>query len=182
MIVFDLIFGFLMVFAGRNLFWLCVGVVGFLLGVQSAAALGFSSGGMALLAAFALGILGALLSISFEWFAVVFGIGFLGGGYLLISMLSLMNILPLAAPQGMNAWPFFVIGGIVGMCLMVIIFDWTLIMISSLLGATLIANAFNGTEGLRELLFISSMVTGILVQYLTLKDTAAHEDHSVRRI
>ena len=50
------------------------------------------------------------------------------------------------------------------MCLMVIIFDWTLIIISSLLGATLIVNAFNGTEQSRELLFIGSMVTGIVVQ------------------
>ena len=165
MMFFDLVFGFLLVFAGRNLFWLCVGIVGFLIGVQCAALLGYSSGWMALLMAFCLGIFGAILSVSFEWFMIVFGVGFLGGGYLL------MNMFPLGVLQEPYSWSIFVVGGIVGMCLMVIIFDWTLIIISSLLGATLIVNAFHGTAILREFLFIGSMTTGIAVQYLVLKDT-----------
>ncbi len=164
MMIFDLVFGFLLVFAGRNLFWLCVGIVGFLLGVQCAAALGFSDSLVAVFAAFALGTLGALLAVSFEWFAVVFGVGFLGGGYLL------MNTFPSVAQQDPYSWLIFVVGGIVGMCLMIIIFDWTLIIISSLLGATLIVHIFHGTQEFREFLFISSMVTGVVVQYLTLKD------------
>ena len=168
MIIFDLVFGFLLVFAGRNFFWLCVGIVGFLNGVQSAPLLGYSSGWMTLLIAFALGILGAALAVSFEWFMVVFGVGFLGGGYLL------MNLFPSGIVPEPYAWSIFVVGGIVGMCLMVIIFDWTLIMISSLLGATMIVNAFYGAEALREFLFISSLVTGILVQYLTLRDAPDH--------
>ena len=169
MVIFDLVFGFLLVFAGRNLFWLCVGIVGFLVGVQCAAALGLSNSWGALFAAVALGSLGALLAISFEWIAVVFGVGFLGGGYLL------MNIFPSTPGQEPYAWLIFVAGGIVGMCLMVIIFDWTLILISSLLGAALIVNVFHGTEGVRGLLFIGTMVTGVVVQYLTLRDMADHE-------
>ena len=37
MIVFDLIFGFLLVVAGRNLFWLCVGIfgIGFISGIRA---------------------------------------------------------------------------------------------------------------------------------------------------
>jgi hypothetical protein len=165
MIVVDLIFGIFLVFAGRNFFWLCVGIVGFLIGVQCAASLGYSNQWMALLIAAALGCLGALLAISFEWFMVVFGVGFLGGGYLL------MSIFPsVAAGQETHAWLIFVAGGIVGMCLMVIIFDWTLIIISSLLGATLIINVFHGTEEFRKLLFIGTMSAGILVQYWTLRN------------
>ena len=166
MIIFDLIFGFLLVFAGRNLFWLCVGIVGFLIGVQCATSLGYSNAGMAMLLAFALGCLGALLAIGFEWFMVIFGVGFLGGGYLL------MKIFPSASQQDAYSWLIFVVGGIVGLCLMVIIFDWTLIIISSLLGATLIVNAFHGKSISHEILFIGSMVTGIVVQYFTLRDTA----------
>jgi len=161
MIIFDLVFGFLLVFAGRKLFWMCVGIAGFLVGVQSAWALGFSNSWMALFIAFSLGCLGALLAISFEWLMVVCGVGFLGGGYLF------MNIFPSVAQQDPNSWLIFVVGGIVGMCLMVIIFDWTLILISSLLGATLIVNAIYGPQQLRESLFIVSAVTGIVVQYLT---------------
>jgi hypothetical protein len=165
MVIFYLIFGFLLVFAGRDLFWLCVGVIGFLIGVQCAESLGFSNGWTALVSAFALGSLGVVLAMSFEWITVIFGVGFLGGGYLL------MNIFSYVTGQDLYAWPVFVVGGIVGMCLMVITFDWALIMISSLLGATLIANAFHVGGELREFLFIASMITGIVVQYLTLKET-----------
>jgi len=169
--IFDLICGVLLVFAGRNLFWLCVGISGFLVGGQCAASLGYSNGWVALLIAVALGCLGALLAISFEWLMVVVGVGFLGGGYLL------MNLFPPAAGQETYSWLIFVVGGIVGTCLMVIIFDWTLIIISSLLGATLIANAFHGTADLRGLLFVGSAVIGMVVQYLTLRDAPIKGAH-----
>lgn len=171
MMVIDLIFGFFLIFAGRNIFWLCVGIIGFLVGVQFAASLGYSNEWEVLFVAFALGFLGALLAISFEWFMLVFGVGFLGGGYLL------MNIFPQIAGQETYEWLIFVVGGIVGMCLMVIILDWTLIIISSLVGATLIVNVFQGTENFHRLLFIICLVTGLVVQYLSLKGTAHHEGH-----
>lgn len=173
MMILDLIFGLLLVFAGRKLFWLCVGIVGFLVGVQCALSLGFSDSWLTLGIAFVLGSLGALLAISFEWLTVVFGVGFLGGGYLL------MNTFPSIAGQGAHDWLIFIVGGIAGMCLMVIIFDWTLILISSLLGATLIVYAFNGKELSPDLLFIGSMVTGIVVQSVSLRITA-YQGRSVK--
>jgi hypothetical protein len=170
MVILDLIFGFILLFAGRTMFWLCVGIVGFLLGVQSTAYLGLTTNGpTALLISLGCGLLGIVLAVAFEWFMVVFGVGFLGGGYLL------MSIFPSVAGQESYSWLIFVAGGIVGMCLMIIIFDWTLIMISSLLGATLIVNAFHGTVGFREFLFVSSMVVGILVQYFTLRALTVQE-------
>lgn len=174
MIILDIIFGFLLVFAGRNLFWLCVGIVGFLMGVQFAGTLGYSNGWMAFFIAVVLGALGIVLAVSFEWLMVIIGVGFLGGGYLL------MKIFPLATQQDPYSWLIFVVGGIVGMCMMVITFDWTLILISSLLGATLIVNAVYGSQQVRELLFIGSMLTGIVVQYLSLRDTDEH-GHFMRR-
>jgi len=170
MVILDLIFGFLLVFAGRTLFWLCVGIVGFLVGWQCTALLGITDGWMALLTAFVLGCLGTLLTVSFEWFMVIFGVGFLGGGYLLMVIFSSL------ARQDPYLWLIFVLGGIMGTCLMVIIFDWTLIMISSFLGALLIINAVHGKEGFREFLFISSVAIGIFVQSVTLKETASREN------
>jgi hypothetical protein len=170
MVILDLIFGILLVCAGRNLFWLCVGIIGFLIGVQCAALMGYPNAWMALLVAVALGCLGAVLAVAFEWFMVIFGVGFLGGGYLLMNMFLSM------AGQDTYSWLIFVVGGIVGMCLMVIVFDWTLIIISSLVGATLIINAFQGTDEFHYLVFIASTVTGILVQYLTLKDRTVKGD------
>jgi hypothetical protein len=174
MMILDLIFGFLLVFAGRNLFWLCVGIVGFLIGVQCATSFGYSNGGVALLIAFAFGVLGAVLVVSFEWLMVIFGVGFLGGGYLL------MDVFSSVSQQGPYAWLIFVAGGILGMCLMVVIFDWTLIVISSLLGATLIAHAFSGSQQSREFLFIACAVVGILVQYLALKERSREERSTVK--
>ena len=86
MMIFDLIFGFLLVFAGRNLFWLGVGSVGFLIGVQCASLLGLSNSWMALLGSLWLWVLGIVLAVCFEWLMVVFGVGFLGGGYLLMNI------------------------------------------------------------------------------------------------
>ena len=174
MIIFDVIFGCLLLFAGRSFFWVCVGVIGSLIGVQCAEWFGFTNVWAQLLSALALGSVGIVLAMSFEWFMVIFGVGFLGGGYLL------MDLFPPVAQQDPYSWLIFVVGGIVGMCLMVIAFDWTLILISSLLGATLIVYAFHVKEGSRELLFVSSMVTGILVQYLTLRDSC-HQERSARR-
>ncbi len=172
MMIFDLITGFLLVFAGRNLFWLCVGIVGFLIGVQCAVFFGFSNGWVTLFMAFALGSAGAVLAVIFEWFMVVFGVGFLGGGYLL------MNVFPSAAPQDPNSWLIFVAGGIAGMCLMVIAFDWALIIISSLLGATLIVHAIYGPPQLRDLLFIGSVITGVAVQSLTISEVKSRRQHA----
>ena len=176
MITIDLIFGFLLIFAGRDLFWLCVGIIGFLIGVQCIALLGLSSGWMVMLAAFVLANVGIVLALSFEWFMVIFGVGFLGGGYLI------MNMFPSLVQQDQYSWLIFVLGGIVGMCLMVISFDLTLIMISSLLGASLIINAFHGIVGARELLFIGSVVVGIIVQCLTLRKMANQKSPIIRKI
>jgi len=64
--------------------------------------------------------------------------------------------------------------------LTIIAFDWALIIISSLLGATLIANAFYGTAGVREIIFVSSMMAGIFVQYLLLQGVNKQEHYRRR--
>lgn len=161
--VLDMLFGLLLLFAGRSLFWLCVGVVGFILGVQFSASLGITNEVVAVIAALSLGVVGIVLAICFEWLAVVFGVGFLGGGYLL------MNSFGLFSHQDSVSWMFFVIGGIAGTCLMIIAFDLSLIIISSFLGAALIVSAFHASESSREILFIASVMVGMVVQYVNLR-------------
>ena len=162
MVILDLIFGFLLLFAGRNLFWLCVGIVGFLFGVQCAGCLGLSSGPVMLAAALICGIVGAVLAVSFEWAAVVIGAGFVGGGYLLMGLVA-------PGVRDPYSWLIFLAGGIIGMCLMVVAFDWTLIIISSLVGATLIVQTLHGHQTAGSLLFFVCLGMGVLVQSLGLK-------------
>lgn len=166
MMIFYLVSGFLLLFAGRNLFWLCVGIAGFLVGAQCAVLLGLSKGWLVLGCAMALGCMGAGLAVFFEWVTVIFGVGFLGGGYLLMNMFWAM------VPHQLFEWPIFVLGGIVGTFLLVIIFDFTLIVISSLLGSALIIQAFHGSQQAGAWLFLSCALTGIVVQCLSSRGTA----------
>ena len=76
------ILGALILFFGRRLYWLAVGVLGFLMGVQLAAELlAEAQLVVQLLAAVAAGILGATLAVVFQRVAFAIG-GFLAGAYL----------------------------------------------------------------------------------------------------
>lgn len=157
MIVFDVIFGALLLFTGRKLFWLSVGIMGFLVGVAFAEQLASQIGElMVIFCAVLFGIFGALLAVAFQWGTIIL-LGILGGGYFL------MNI-PLMAGQSQPSWWLFLLGGIMGMLVMVFAFDWALIGISSLLGAMLLVQHLEINETLRGMLFLSSAILGIWVQ------------------
>ena len=70
MIILDMIFGFLLLFAGRSLFWLCVGIIGFLIGVHYAADWGFSNVNLASIPVFVGALLGAMLTYLFSSMAI----------------------------------------------------------------------------------------------------------------
>ncbi len=108
------------------------------------------------------GILGAVFALAFQWLAVLLA-GFLGGGYFL------MNIFYLATEQVQSPWFLFCIGGLIGIFVMIIAFDWALIAISSLVGAMLIVQHLNIDESIRSMVFIGCTVLGVLAQSLSLE-------------
>ena len=63
----------------------------------------------------------------------------------------------------------FVIGGIVGAILMLVLFDWALIVVSSLIGAHLIQSAIVLPPSGSTILFLGLAVIGILVQAASLR-------------
>lgn len=174
MIISDIVLGALLLLLGRQVFWLGIGILGFLVGVDFASAMGSqSSAGMAIIFALFFGILGAAFAVTFQWVAIVL-MGFFGGGYFL------MNIFSFMAGETQYIWGLFVVGGIIGMLVMVIAFDWALIGISSLIGALLIVRNLNVDESLRSLLFLGMIIFGALVQYLSLEASPKSKEQSER--
>lgn len=157
--------GVLILLAGRKLFWLFVGIIGFLAGMH----FGFEffadlNRVVVLLISFGIGILGALLALAFQGVAIILA-GFLGGGYFL------MNILTFVGLETKSAWLIFLIGGIFGALIAALVFDWALIGLTSLIGAMLITQSFNINEPLKTLLFIICAAIGVVMQAYLLIQT-----------
>ena len=112
-----------MLLFGRQLFWLFVAVMGFLVGLDWVAPLlPNSPSWLGLLIAVSIGVLGAVLVWLWQWVAVGIA-GFLAGGYLTGHLLQASGMATGSMPGGV-----FVLGGLVGALLMIAVFDWALIL------------------------------------------------------
>src|SRR5215470_2109713 len=128
--------GVVILFFGRKLFWLCVAAGGFALGVEVAPHLVHEpSPVLALLIALVLGLVGALLALFLQKIAIAV-LGFLAGGYLANGIADAFFI-----HYAQYSTLVFVVGGIIGAILLLAVFDWALIVVSSLIGAHLIQSA-----------------------------------------
>jgi hypothetical protein len=144
---------------GRRLFWLCVAAVGFAAGVEIAPHLVHEpSTLLALPVALVLGFIGALLALFLQKIAIAVA-GFLAGGKLAVAFM--------AAFFAQHAHYFgitFLIGGIIGALLLLALFDWTLIVLSSVVGAHLIQSALTLPPSGSTILFVGLAAIGIIVQ------------------
>ena len=159
MILLRILAGIALLIMGRRLFWLFVGLIGFISGIDIA--IYFLPGQpewIIFSIALAAGVLGALLALFFQWLAIGLA-GFLTGGYTVASLLHLLGW----GPSGID-WFFFLVGGILGTLLIIVLFDWALIILSSLAGAVLITETFHIDRGAATLLFIGLFIAGIAVQ------------------
>ena len=156
----NILVGAVLLLWGRKLFWLFVGCVGFIVGFNFASeAFQGQSQGLILLIAIGAGLLGAILSIFLQ--RVVVGIaGFFAGGY----FLSNVAVAVLHAQQHAVQWIAYVVGGILGALLTVVLLDPALIILSSLAGATAISQNLPLKESNKGILFIALLVVGIIVQ------------------
>jgi len=165
MILLAILAGIALLVAGRRLFWLFVGLIGFISGIRLAPQ--FFPGHpewMVLVIALMAGALGALLALVLQWLAIGLA-GFFAGAYVVVSLLSISGW----GTSGMN-WLFFFIGGILGTLLMIVLFDWALIILSCLAGAGLIIETIHDDRWVMILLFTALFIAGIVVQ-LRVKST-----------
>lgn len=144
---------------GRKLYWLFVGALGFYVASSYAAQnLQRMSDWLVLALAMGIGILGALLAMWVQNFAIGLA-GFFGGGQIAVSLLAFLGM-----TQRAWAWFPFLIGGVLGMIFVLLLFDWALIILSSLSGASLLTQAFSLPRPTTLLVFLILVLIGIVVQ------------------
>jgi hypothetical protein len=158
-IALQVLIGIAVLLLGRRLYWLFVGAAGFALGLSLAGR--FLHGQPAwvmLVVPLAAGLVGILLALFLRKLAIALS-GFAAGGYVAMSVAGL-----LAAPPVWLVVLAFVLGGIVGAALTTVLFDWSLIVLSSLTGAGLIAQVMPLRPPLVLLLFTILVAVGIVAQ------------------
>jgi len=153
------VIGVLMLVFGRKLFWLFVGCLGFAVGFNYAPYVWqVQSNLFLLILATITGVIGAVLAFFFQKLAIGLA-GFAGGGYI---ALNLMNLFGIRIEQAI--WLPYLIGGVVGALLMFFIFDWALIFVSSLAGATLIIQAAKLPPRMEIAVYLALIVAGFVIQ------------------
>ena len=159
--------GIVILFFGRKLFWLCVAAVGFAVGVQIAPLLvNEASSLLALVIALVFGLLGVLLAFFIQKIAIAI-LGFLAGGKLATAIAAAFFV-----QYAQYSTIIFIIGGIVGAILLLAVFGWALIIVSSFIGAYLIQSAIVLPPTGSTLVFIGLAILGIFVQAVSFRRSA----------
>ncbi|MCG8350421.1 MAG: DUF4203 domain-containing protein [Chloroflexales bacterium] len=161
--------GVAILFWGRRLFWLFVGGVGFAMGINLATRLlSGQAESTIIVIALVLGVLGALLAITVQRLAISVA-GFFAGGYITLYLLNALSM-----STGPLDWLYALIGGIIGVFLISALFDWALIILSSITGAVLIMQTFTLDPTLSAFLVLALTVLGIGAQSRMLRGGATH--------
>lgn len=153
------VLGVVILLFGRKLFWLCVAAVGFAAGVELAPHLVQQPAPLlALTFALVLGFIGALLALFLQKLAIAI-VGFLSGGKV---ALALSGAFLAGATQ--YYWLTFLIGGVIGAMLLLLLFDWALIFLSAIVGGYLIQAAIKLPSTGTTIVFLVLVIVGVLVQ------------------
>jgi len=163
MIWINILIGLCLLFAGRRLFWLFVACVGFASGYHYAQQIwAVHSPVLLLILSIAVGGSGAIIAIFFQKAAIVIA-GFAAGGYIVLTLID--QIIRLAAQM---TWLPYVIGGIIGAITLFFIFDWALIFLSTVTGATLIAQTVAFNPWIEIVIFLALVIAGMTFQAKTM--------------
>ncbi|PWT88568.1 MAG: hypothetical protein C5B54_10440 [Acidobacteria bacterium] len=161
--------GILLLLFGRRLFWLFVGILGFVIGFHFAEkGLGGQTQMVQLLIAVVVGIAGALIAIFLQRLAIGIA-GFFTGVYLTQLILAAGNWQSISW-----VWLLFLLGGVICAAVSMLVFDWALIILSSLTGAGLIIESLHLSASEQGIVFLVLAIVGIFIQAgLHRKDTPA---------
>src|SRR6267378_4414749 len=156
--------GAVILFFGRKLFWLCVAAVGFAAGTEIAPHLVHEpSPLLALTVALVLGLIGALLALFLQKIAIAV-LGFLAGGKLAGAIAAAFFV-----QYAQYSTVIFLAGGIIGAILLLVLFDWALIVVSSLIGAHLIQSTIVLPPSGSTIVFLGLAIVGMVVQAASLR-------------
>jgi hypothetical protein len=154
----SILLGGALLLAGRKLFWLFVGAAGFVAGLQLATQFWQGPEILAIFIGLVVGVLFAFLAIFLQ--SVAIGVaGFLAGGYIFTVLAGMLGL-----SQGAFSWIVYLLGGIIGVLLVMFLFDWALITLSSLAGASLITQALLLPSGIGRVIFLALVIIGVVIQ------------------
>ena len=153
--------GFVIMVGGNQLPWLFVGGAGFLLGNFIANLLGFNQSEWQVITfSVATGLVGTFLAYYLRKIMVVIA-GFLAGGYVAVN---LPVILGWTTPW--QDWMAFLVVAVVCAVLIALWYSMALIVVSTLVGATIILQTITFGWISQEVMFIVMLIFGIAVQWL----------------
>jgi len=158
------ILGVALLVAGRKLFWLFIGTLGFITGIQLTANFWQGPDWMLLIIGVIVGVIFAALATFLQALAIGLA-GFLAGGYaftILAGMLGMETLMP--------TWIVYIVGGVIGVALVSFLFDWAIITLSSLAGASLTIRSFFSQTGNAQLIFIILFILGVIMQSSLLRN------------
>ncbi len=148
---------------GRRLYWLALGAVGFFLGLWLAGRiLDLGSTGLELGVSFLIGILGAFLTVVAQRMAIALGGFFIGGALAYWSAAWLA--VPMQWQPGHWLWVGAIFGAIFGTMLAAVLFETSLLALTSLAGALLIAKASHVGPPHESALFLILLCAGVVAQ------------------
>ncbi|MCZ6726685.1 MAG: hypothetical protein O7A98_04945 [Acidobacteria bacterium] len=153
--------GGLLLLFGRRLYWLLAGVVGFVVVFTVAGRLvPEMSEQVTLLVSLGAGVLGSIVTV-FAHKALLGLVGGLGG-----ALIGLWQAQALGLEQGVLWLVAAVVGGLLGAWLVSRLFEFALALLSSLLGAQLLVDAFGVTPSRSLLTYLGLVGFGLFFQLL----------------
>ncbi len=155
--------GLVLLVFGRRLYWLFVAGIGFLTGLALAPdLLPGRPEWLILLAALVAAIVGGVVAIVAQRLTIGL-IGFVAGGGI-----SLLLLRALGFGGDAPGWIAYLTAGVIGLVLMLALFEWALILLSSLAGANLIVAGvvarFPIPQAIALVLLIGLVLIGVVVQ------------------
>jgi len=161
MLIVTALIGLSILIIGRQLFWVAVAGLGFILGLSYATQYYQGTPQMILIISLGVGAFGALLAYVIQRTAALL-VGFLAGWYLTITLIELMDL------NLDYSFILAIIGGLISVGLVFVLFDWSLILLSSLTGASLITQSFHFSPSINLGLFVVLFFLGVAVQGILL--------------
>ena len=163
----QIIFGGVLLLAGRRLYWLLAAGAGFVLGYLLAQnLLREQPDNVILVVALVVAVIFAVLAVVGQKFVIGL-VGFIAGGIGLLRLLEVFNIGAIE-PSTVLGVVVFIAGGILGAILLSTLFDLGLVILSSLVGAQILLGGlgqfFELPDGTTTIALVVLIVVGLLVQ------------------
>jgi hypothetical protein len=153
--------GVILLTMGGRLFWLFIGVVGFIFGYDFAGTLlAHQPHYVVEVVALLVGLICAVLAVYLQKFAIAIA-GFLAGGHLFPQLFAMLGF----AAAHQYHWLLYIVGGIIGAVLMLLTFQFALILLSSLIGTNMVLHALHLEGRGFIILFVLLFALGFALQY-----------------